>query len=122
MIVGIGTDIVEIGRIREAGSEKFLERIFTARERDYCFKYKDPWPHLAARFAAKEAVAKALGTGIGRVGWQDIEVIKELSGRPGISLHGFGAQVGRELGSRELLLSLSHCRDYAIAYVIVVGN
>ncbi len=122
-MVGIGTDIVEIKRIKEACSaDRFLERVFSAGEREYCLGHKNPWPYLAARFAAKEAVAKALGTGIGQVTWQDIEVVKEPSGRPGIVLSGKGAEVARELRITELLLSLSHCRDYAIAYVVAVGK
>ncbi|MHB8170614.1 MAG: holo-ACP synthase [Thermincolia bacterium] len=123
MIVGIGTDIVEIERIKEACSaERFLERVFTPGEREYCLGHKNPWPYLAARFAAKEAVAKALGTGIGQVGWRDIEVVKEPSGRPGIVLSGKGVETARELGIKELLLSLSHCREYAMAYVVGVSK
>ncbi len=113
MIKGIGIDIIEIERIKTAVEKygrSFLAKVFTARELKYCrprrtYKY----PELAARFAAKEAYAKALGTGIAGIGWRRVEVVNERSGRPRLA-------VRNKLDPRAQV-SLSHSRDYAVAAV-----
>jgi holo-[acyl-carrier protein] synthase len=126
MILGIGVDLVEVARIEQAiarHGEPFLHRIFTADEIAYCSKMKSPAPHYAARFAAKEAVSKAFGTGIGaQLGWHDIEVRREESGKPSIILHGDGAALASARGAREIHLSLSHTTAYAVAQVVIDGG
>lgn len=124
-VVGTGIDLVGIERFRRALDRhgvRFLKRIFTSREREECAKRADPARHLAARFAAKEAVFKALGTGWGRgVGWQDVEVTADTHGRPTCTLRG-GAQVHLEnLGGRAVLVSLTHEGDLAVAQAVAVG-
>jgi len=125
-IVGVGIDIVEVARIRaslERHGERFYQRICTASEAEYCRRMRDPAPFLAARFAAKEAVSKALGTGIGETcGWLDIEVRRRASGGPFIVLHGAGAETAKRLGIAEILVSLSHTENYACAQAMAVGN
>ncbi|MHB1127401.1 MAG: holo-ACP synthase [Bacillota bacterium] len=119
VVKGIGTDLVEISRLARAverHGEKFLQRVYTTQEQDHCFRRANPFPSLAARFAAKEAVAKALGTGIGKCRWTDIEVIGGDQIRPQIRLYGWAAQVARQAGVKQISLSLSHCKDYALAF------
>ena len=114
----IGVDIVEldrIGRSIERFGERFLRRIYTERELAYC---RGRVSSLAARWAAKEAVAKALGTGIGAVGWQDIEVLNNERQRPIVILHGPAAELAAQLNITALEISLSHARDYAVAFVV----
>ncbi len=118
---GIGIDLVEVSRIRELlvkHGPRFKERTFTAAEIAYCDSCADPAMHFAARFAAKEAVAKALGTGVWSEGvnWTDIEVMREASGRPVIALHGAAQQ---HLGKATCLVSLTHTRDLAMAQVVL---
>lgn len=124
-IVGTGIDLVGIERFRRAlerHGDRFLERVFTPRERDECASRADPARHLAARFAAKEAVFKALGTGWGRgVGWRDAEVISDDRGRPVCTLSG-AAQVHLEdLGGHAVLVSITHEGDLAVAQAVAVG-
>lgn len=113
---GLGIDIIEISRIRSAlenYGKRFLDKIFTASEQAYCMKYKDPAPHLAGRFAAKEAVVKALGIGFRQgVSWQDIAIVRDALGRPSVQLSPLLLQ---RFPNVELLLSISHCRAYATA-------
>jgi holo-[acyl-carrier protein] synthase len=124
-VVGIGLDLTEIGRIRELlvkHGERFKERTFTATESAYCDSHTDPAPHYAARFAAKEAVAKALGTGFAQgVGWLDIEVQRTESGQPGVCLHGGAAERAKQLGIDLWMLTLTHSRDTAAASAIACG-
>src|SRR6267142_5916872 len=112
MIVGTGIDLVEIGRIKrsvERFGERFLDRIFTAAEKAYCLQKKNAAESLAARFAAKEAGAKALGTGISRgVNWLEIEVLREPGGRPTIAFHGRALERAKRLGTRSAALSITH--------------
>ena len=99
MIVGIGTDIVEVDRIRDSQKfgEKFIDRILLPAEREYCLSHTDPAPKIAARFAAKEAIAKAFGTGIGdSLCWHDMEITRENSGKPLAQLHGQAKGAPRE--------------------------
>jgi len=125
VIIGIGVDIVEPARIAgmiERHGERFLQRTFTPGEIAYSSGRKRAVEHFAARWAAKEAVAKALGTGISRrVHWKDIEVIKEGTGAPTVKLHGGVASIAGELGVRHVHLSLSHIESLAVAMVIIEG-
>lgn len=118
MIIGTGVDIVEIGRIREAAQRRpgFLARVFTSEELGYALAKKNPWPHLAARFAAKEAMVKVFA-GRGKVSLREIEVIKE-GPVPAIKLHGATKESGATLGIVATNLSLSHSREYAVALVL----
>ena len=114
-----GVDIIEIPRVRqvlERYGGRFLERVYTSGEIAYC---RGRPPNLAARFAAKEATMKALGTGVRGVGWKDIEVVRQESGAPSIRLHGRAERRGERLGVREISLSLSHSEDYAVAFVVI---
>ena len=117
-----GVDIIEIsriGRVLERYGQRFLRRIYTPGEIEYC---RERAPNLAARFAAKEATMKALGTGVRGVGWKDIEVVRAPSGAPSIKLHGRAAARAQRLGVREISLSLSHSREYAVAFVVTQGQ
>jgi holo-[acyl-carrier protein] synthase len=124
MVVGVGTDLTEIARIEhsiERFGERFLTRVFTPLEIAYCRrKQKHAAESFAARFAAKEAGAKALGTGISRgVGWLELEVTREPGGRPLLELKGRAAERAHELGVRRVSLSLTHSRDTALAVVVM---
>ena len=123
MIVGLGTDLVEIVRIEESIArfgERFLARVFTPDEIAFCQRKKNAGESFAARFAAKEAAAKALGTGISRgVGWQEIEVVRRQGERPEIVLHGRAAERARAMGMQHVSLSLTHSRDVAMAVVVL---
>jgi holo-[acyl-carrier protein] synthase len=123
MVVGVGTDLMEIARIRqsiERFGDRFLRRVFTPREIAYCQRKKNAAESFAARFAAKEAGAKALGTGISHgVGWLEIEVAREPSGKPRLELTGRAAEWARRLGVVRTSLSLTHSRDVALAVVVL---
>jgi len=122
LILGVGTDLIEIERIQrsyERYGESFLLRVFTPGEIAYCMARKNYAESLAARFAAKEAGAKALGTGISRgVSWRELEVRRAPGQRPELHLSGRAAEVAARLGIRRLSLSLSHSREQSIAIVI----
>lgn len=119
--IGLGVDIIDCDRIRrmiERGGEAFLARVFTEEERTYCSRMVDSAPHYAARFAAKEAVSKALGTGIGAAAaLAEIEVTRSPDGQPGIRLHGSAAATASRLGFAGFRISLSHTKELAIAVV-----
>lgn len=119
-LVGLGTDIVEIQRIREAIEKHgtpFLDRLFTEQEKLYCLQYKDAAPRFAGRFAAKEAITKALGTGIGaEVAWQEIEILNDSQGKPEVHL---ATHVKRKFRVASIMLSISHCDSYATATALV---
>jgi holo-[acyl-carrier protein] synthase len=123
MIVGTGIDIVEVPRIGqsiERFGERFLKRIFTPAEIRYCQAKANSVERFAARFAAKEAGMKAIGTGMrGGVRWQDFEVGREPGGRPTMLLHGKAAEVAAGLRMRRAHLSVSHTEEHAVAYVIL---
>jgi holo-[acyl-carrier protein] synthase len=123
MILGVGIDIIEVGRIEasyERFGERFVNRILLPDEIRYCLAHKKPGPFLAARFAAKEAVSKAFGTGIGaQLGWQDIEVCRKESGEPFLVLHGNGEKLLKERNARAVLISLSHTQNYAAAAAVL---
>jgi holo-[acyl-carrier protein] synthase len=122
-IVGTGIDICEVPRVRQAierFGERFLKRVFTESERAYCDSKKNRVERYAARFAAKEAAMKALGTGLRRgVTWQDVEVTREPGGRPTLRLTGKAAGFAQVLGVRRFHLSLTHTEDSAQAQVIL---
>ena len=122
-VVGIGIDVVEVARIRKAlerAPDRFRRRVFTEAEVAYCEARRDPYPHYAARFAAKEAAMKALGTGwAGGIAFPEIEVVREPSGRPGLRLHGRARERLACRGGRHVLVSLSHGREYAVAQVLL---
>jgi holo-[acyl-carrier protein] synthase len=124
-VLGIGTDIVECLRIRrmvEKHGELFITRVFTERELRYCQKSKQAMEHFAGRWAAKEAVLKCLGTGWAKgLCWTDIEVTNDPAGRPAIALYAATAEHARGLGIGEVMISISHCRAYAVAYALALG-
>ena len=126
MIVGLGTDIVEIERIAamiERHGASFLDRVFTPAERAYCEPKKHAAQHYAGRWAAKEAAMKALGTGfVPGVGWHGFEILPEESGAPKLTLSGTTAERAKSLGIDEILVTMSHCRAYATATAIAVGS
>ena len=124
MVVGLGTDLVEIARMEASLArfgDRFLERIFTPGEIAYCnARRKGAAESLAARFAAKEAAAKALGTGISRgIGWKELEVVRHHGQPPQLRLHGRAAERAAYLGARHHSLSLTHGRDHALAVVVL---
>lgn len=123
MIVGIGVDIVDIRRVRavlERRGDRFVHRVFTSEEQDYCRAHRDPSPYFAARFAAKEALFKALGTGWARgVTWRDAEVQRQESGAPRLTLTGCARKLADERGAQRIHVSLSHAEEAAIAIVIL---
>lgn len=122
MIVGLGLDIAEIDRIEAAirrHGAPFLERIYTANEVAYCEKHKNKYERYAARFAAKEAAMKALGTGWSNgVRWRDIEVVRAASGKPSLSLEGKAREVATKLGVKNIALTITHSGNLALAEVI----
>jgi holo-[acyl-carrier protein] synthase len=122
LIVGLGIDIAEVGRVKaaiERYGETFLRRVYTAKEREYCERFKNKYERYAGRFAAKEAVMKALGTGWSRgVRWVDVEVVREKAGRPTIMLVGEAAKVAERLGVKHISLSITHTADQAFAQAI----
>ena len=123
MIVGTGIDIAEVPRIAdsiERFGERFLNRIFTEGERRYCDAKANRVERYAARFAAKEAGMKAIGTGWNHgVTWKDVEVTRMPGGRPTLSFHGRAAEFAAKLGTKNVALSLTHTADYAMAQVIL---
>ena len=123
MIVGTGIDIAEVPRIRqsiERFGQRFLQRIFTAGEMRYCDSKANRFERYAARFAAKEAGMKALGTGWSRgVRWRDIEVVRPKGQRPTIQFHGEAAAIAAKLGTKNIALSLTHTSEEALAHVIL---
>ena len=123
MILGTGIDIIEVARIAaayERHGERFVNRILRPAEIAYALIHKRPAPFLAARFAAKEAISKAFGTGIGsQLGWQDMEVCRKESGEPYVVLHEGGARLLAERGASLVHLSLSHTETYAAAVAIL---
>jgi holo-[acyl-carrier protein] synthase len=123
MIVGSGIDLVEIGRIQRSMDrygQRFLNHVYTAAEQAYCLRKRKAAESFAARFAAKEAGAKALGTGISHgVNWLEIEVAREPGGRPTLLFHGRAAEFAVRLGARRAALSITHTAEQAIASVML---
>ena len=117
MIKGIGVDIVEVARIKESLSkEVFMKRVFTPGEIDYCQNKANAHIHFAGRFAAKEAILKALGTGLSGLKWTDIEVLPDKIGVPLVYLGITASRIAEKQGITEVLVSISHCDNYAVAY------
>jgi holo-[acyl-carrier protein] synthase len=118
MIAGIGTDIIEVDRIRRAVERRkaFVDRVFTPAEREYCLSVGDSYQRFAGRFAAKEAVAKSLGTSLS---WQDVEILPGESGKPIVRLLNGAAEIA---AGRRILVSISHCRSHAVAYAMAVSD
>jgi len=125
-VIGVGVDLVENRRMQDAlakWGDSLLNRLFTTAEIAYCEKQAAPWRHYAGRFALKEAVAKAFGTGIGQaVHWRDIEVIRSSAGAPQIRLHGRAARHARSRGVRRILVSLAHTHQYSLAQAVILGH
>lgn len=125
-VLGIGTDIVECLRIAqmiERHGELFINRVYTPHEIRYCQSRKQATQHFAGRWAAKEAILKALGTGWRRgISWRDIEVRNDQSGRPVVGLRGGARDIVEQRGIREMLVSISHCRSHATAYALALGG
>jgi holo-[acyl-carrier protein] synthase len=123
MILGTGIDIIEVARVQashERFGERFLKRLLHPDEIAYCLSHKNPAPFIAARFAAKEAISKAFGTGIGAaLGWQDMEIRRKKSGEPFVVLHGKGEKLFVSRQAKQLLISLSHTQNYAAATAIL---
>lgn len=122
MILGIGTDIVRVDRLKRSieQNEHFVDKIFTPLEIDYCDARASRFQSYAARFAAKEAVMKAIGTGWdGRINWIDIEVVRDSLGKPSIICHRASLAFMEQHGVTSIHLSLTHEQEYAIAYVIL---
>jgi holo-[acyl-carrier protein] synthase len=119
---GLGTDIIEIKRIERAiqKRERFKTRFFTDKEVAYCEQYKKPWANFAGRFAAKEAVVKALGTGFSGFQWQDVEIISTSTGKPEVKLYNGAKKIAQEQEITEIIISISHCHDYATADAIAI--
>lgn len=124
MITGIGTDLIEIVRIQRAIEKNphFMERVYTANEIAYCRLKKNAWQSFAARFAAKEAVSKALGTGIGPVGLMEIEILNAENGQPKVVLHGKALQLAADRNIQRVHISLSHSEAYAMATAVLEGE
>ena len=124
-IIGIGLDATDIPRIAETYArygDRFLRRVFTDGEIAYCTRRRDPVPHLAGRFAAKEAAMKALGTGHSRgVLWKDVEVVRH-GGPPQLRLHGGAARRAESMGMARSLLTITHSESLALAQVILLGT
>ena len=125
-IIGIGTDITEclrIARMIERHGELFINRVYTPVEISYCQSRAQATQHFTGRWAAKEAVLKALGTGWRRgIAWRDIEIRNEASGQPVVAVRGGVKEVVEQLGITKLLVSISHCRTHATAYAVALGG
>jgi holo-[acyl-carrier protein] synthase len=124
-VIGIGVDLVECARIQHSldrFGDRFLHRVFTDGEIEYSMSMKFPARHLAARFAAKEAVSKAFGTGIGKaMGWRDLDVRKKPSGEPYLVFAGEAEQLSQSRGVTSALVTLSHTDNHAMAMVVLEG-
>ena len=123
MLVGLGVDMVEVERIKKAldrWGERFLRRVFTSQERSYCMRKAFPEQSLAARFAAKEAVFKAMGRGLSvGIRWTDVEIVNDKSGKPEVRLE---KKITRRIDNKRILLSISHTKEFAIAQAILVDQ
>ena len=122
-ILGLGNDIVEIERIRKSYDQhglRFLDKLFSTREQDYCLKFNDPVPHFAARFSAKESIVKALGTGFGEhASWLDMEISNDSLGKPHVI---FSKNMKDKLNDPLVLVSISHCKLYVSTTAIWINT
>lgn len=124
-VAGVGVDLVEIGRVKallDRYGKRFLDRMFTAAEQAYCDSKRDRHACYAARFAAKEAALKAVGSGLSRCRWTDVEILAAESGRPVVVLSGGAAVLAVERHIGEVKVSLSHDRGRAMAFAVAVGE
>ncbi len=125
-VIGIGIDITEclrIARMIERHGDLFINRVYTADEISYCRNRKQTTEHFTGRWAAKEAILKALGTGWRRgISWRDVEILNEPGGKPIVNVHGGAKSVIEQLGITRLLITISHCRTHATAFAIATGN
>ncbi len=125
-IIGIGTEITEclrIARMIERYGETFLRRVYTTGEIQYCQSRKQATQHFTGRWAAKEAVLRALGTGWQPgIAWHDLEIRSEPGGRPTVAVRGGAREVVEQAGIAQVLVSISHCRTHAVAYAIAMGK
>ncbi len=126
-VLGVGVDLVENRRMQDSlrrWNRKFRDRIFLPKEQAYCETKASPWNHYAGRFAVKEAVSKAFGTGVGEhINWLDIEVVRDRrSGAPSVRLSAKGRQLAEKQGVEKILVSLAHTRQYAVAQAVLVGR
>jgi holo-[acyl-carrier protein] synthase len=125
-VVGIGTDIIECLRIAqmiERHNETFIQRVYTDYEIRYCSARKSATQHYAGRWAAKEAVLKAIGTGwIKGISWRDVEVRNQAGGKPSIRLSGGALEASEQRGIDEIQISISHCRSHATAFALAMGR
>ena len=123
MILGVGIDIIEVARVQASHKrfgERFLNRLLLPDEITYCLSHKNPAPFIAARFAAKEAISKAFGAGIGaQLGWRDMEIGRKEAGEPFVILHGKGKKLFKSRRAKRLLVSLSHTANYAAATAVL---
>lgn len=123
MLYGIGNDIIEIERIQKSINKygsKFLDKIFTNQEKEYCLKYNEAARHFSGRFAAKEAIVKALGCGFRNgVTWLDIEIVNDSLGKPLVSISSYLNQM---FGDVKIMISISHCKEFATAFAVVVRD
>lgn len=122
-VLGIGSDLVEIERFRVARERRprIDERLFSDDEREYAYRFRNPTPHLAARFGAKEAVMKAMGVGLWRFAMRDVEVVRLRSGQPVLRLHGGAAALAAERGVDTWHLTLTHSESMALAVAVALG-
>jgi holo-[acyl-carrier protein] synthase len=125
-IIGIGTDITEclrIAKMIERHGDLFINRVYTPHEINYCRRRKQVTEHFAGRWAAKEAVLKALGTGWRRgISWRDIEIVNEPGGRPSVRIHGGAKSVVEQLGITSVQITISHCHTHATAFAVATGS
>ena len=122
MIIGIGVDIVEVHRIRNAlrGTQRMQERVFTEEEIQFCTSRKRQYQHFGGRFAAKEAALKALGTGWSRgIRWKEVEITDDETGKPILTFHGKAKEIFEQLSARTAWISITHSPDHAVAMVIL---
>lgn len=122
MIIGIGVDIVEIRRIRNAlqGTERMQQRVFTKAEIEFCTGRRHRYQHFGGRFAAKEAALKALGTGWSRgIRWRDVEITDDETGKPQLTFHGKAREIFDELSAQRAWISVTHSPDHAVAVVVL---
>lgn len=126
VILGIGTDIIEcprIGMMIEQHGELFLRRVYTDREIRYCQGRKHAMEHFAGRWAAKEAILKAIGSGWSRgIAWTDVEVRNQPGGQPKVLVCGGAKEIAAQRGIADIMISISHCRTYATAYALALGR
>lgn len=125
MILGLGMDIAEVARMKaslDRFGDSFLRRILHPKEISYCHAYRDSAQYVAVRFAAKEAISKAFGTGIGaQLGWHDMEICRKETGEPFVKLHGGGLKLFESRGAKQLLISLTHTENYVAAVAVLEG-